>query len=251
MKKTLAAISAILILVLSFCYATTSVSNASMNIEAYKSADDVPTGGTFEIGVELYTTVNGNSVWKKISGLNETSDISNFSIYGDYFKAFRLYVKTNYGNKFTFSFKFTPFINQKDNSKTLSAMYKLETEAVQKGWVRTNQSLFDWTAWNYYFYYFKSTFDKNSESLTVDSDSLLQVVYSIDAKRSTSSTYTDANIDTTYTPGSDVLYGINYTSNGYMDGYINGYVQVSRESYDSIVPNVDYKSTVTILVEVQ
>lgn len=126
-KAMLCCLVLLLPLVLLFAV-DSSVSTTSMTIEAFKKVPTVTTG-TFEVTASFYESDTDKT---PVSGIGQLFDVSTRASNGtlaDFSKVFVVNIKSNYGDKVEFSFRFGPFINQVENSKKLKAAYQVSTEA--------------------------------------------------------------------------------------------------------------------------
>lgn len=103
-------------------FADNSISSASMNIEAYKEIK--PPEGIFNIQVSF---LNESGSKTPVSGIGDAFDMS-FRDMTSLTKVFVVMVQSNYGDKVKFSFRFSPFVNQINRSKTLSASYMISAD---------------------------------------------------------------------------------------------------------------------------
>ena len=125
-KTMLCCLVLLLPLVLLFAV-DSSVSTTSMTIEAFKKVPTVTTG-KFEVTASFYESDTDKT---PVSGIGQLFDVSTRASNGtlaDFSKVFVVNIKSNYGDKVKFSFRFGPFINQVENSKKLKATYQVSTE---------------------------------------------------------------------------------------------------------------------------
>lgn len=125
-KAMLCCLVLLLPLVLLFAV-DSSVSTTSMTIEAFKKVPTVTTG-TFEVTASFYESDTDKT---PVSGIGQLFDVSTRASNGtlaDFSRVFVVNIKSNYGDKVKFSFRFGPFINQVENSKKLKATYQVSTE---------------------------------------------------------------------------------------------------------------------------
>lgn len=125
-KTMLCCLVLLLPLVLLFAV-DSSVSTTSMTIEAFKKVPTVTTG-TFEVTASFYESDTDKT---PVSGIGQLFDVSTRASNGtlaDFSRVFVVNIKSNYGDKVKFSFRFGPFINQVENSKKLKATYQVSTE---------------------------------------------------------------------------------------------------------------------------
>lgn len=197
-------------------FADNSISRASMTVEAYK---EIPKpDGVFEVKV---MGLDGT----RISGLNETFDISELDV-TSLNNVFVVNVRSNYGDNVKFKFRFSPFVNQINKSKTLPTTYSVSAGSKQEV---SNGS-----------YSFAPSFSPditsatNSPIVDFSNSSELDVDYSIECR--------DGGVE--YAPGSGVISNI---GDKVVEANIYGTLRVDKAG---IEPNVDYISTVVISMEV-
>lgn len=214
-KAMLCCLVLLLPLVLLFAV-DSSVSTTSMTVEAYK---EIPKpDGVFEVKV---MGLDGT----RISGLNETFDISELDV-TSLNNVFVVNVRSNYGDNVKFKFRFSPFVNQINKSKTLPTTYSIS--AVSKQEVSNGS------------YSFAPSFSPditsatNSPIVDFSNSSELDVDYSIECR--------DGGVE--YVPGSGVISNI---GDKVVEANIYGTLHVDKTG---IEPNVDYISTVVISMEV-
>ncbi len=212
----LLAICALVLFQANLLFANDSVSSASLTVEAYK---EIPKpDGVFEVKV---MGLDGT----RISGLNETFDISELDV-TSLNNVFVVNVRSNYGDNVKFKFRFSPFVNQINKSKTLPTTYSISADSKQEV---SNGS-----------YSFAPSFSPditsatNSPIVDFSNSSELDVDYSIECR--------DDGVE--YAPGSGVISNI---GDKVVEASIYGTLRVDKTG---IEPNVDYVSTVVISMEV-
>ena len=205
-----------------------SVSTASMTIEAFKKVPTVTTG-TFEVTASFYESDTDKT---PVSGIGQLFDVSTRASNGtlaDFSRVFVVNIKSNYGDKVKFSFRFGPFINQVENSKKLKAAYQVSTEAQ------------DWKEVSGGLYRFRFAF---SDETSVVNDGVVKASKdcSIEGEqKSSDGPYASFTIQ----PGP-----ISQLNNTSLEANIYGSLKVEASDYASIDPNVDYVSTIVITMEV-
>ncbi len=208
-------------------FADNSISSASMTVEAYK---EIPTPeGVFNIQVSFLDEVGSKT---SVSGIGRTFDVSSRGL-SSLSKVFVVTIRSNYGDRVTFSFRFSPFVNQINKSKTLPATYKISSES--QNW---NEVYSDG------YYRFISEFSPDITSMVIpetgESDSI-SVSFSIRGEKWNWNTY--SYDDFSFGPGI-----ISELGNSFMETNIYGSLLVDKTG---IEPNVDYVSTVVISLEVK
>lgn len=157
-KAMLCCLVLLLPLVLLFAV-DSSVSTASMTIEAFKKIPTVTTG-TFEVTASFYESDTDKT---PVSGIGQLFDVSTRASNGtlaDFSRVFVVNIKSNYGDKVKFSFRFGPFINQVENSKKLKATYQVLTET--QDWKEVSGGFFTTT------YRFRFSFSPDVTSVVND-----------------------------------------------------------------------------------
>lgn len=223
-KAMLCCLVLLLPLVLLFAV-DSSVSTASMTIEAFKKVPTVTTG-TFEVTASFYESDTDKT---PVSGIGQLFDVSTKASNGtlaDFSRVFVVNIKSNYGDKVKFSFRFGPFINQVENSKKLKATYQVSTEAQ------------DWKVVSGGTYRFRFSFSHDVTSVV--NDGVVRAFIQGEQKSSDGS-YASFTIQ----PGP-----ISQLNNTSLEANIYGSLKVEASDYASIDPNVDYVSTVVISLEV-
>lgn len=225
-KTMLCCLVLLLPLVLLFAV-DSSVSTASMTIEAFKKIPTVTTG-TFEVTASFYESDTDKT---PVSGIGQLFDVSTRASNGtlaDFSRVFVVNIKSNYGDKVKFSFRFGPFINQVENSKKLKAAYQVSTEA------------WDWKEVSGGLYRFRFAF---SDETSVVNDGVVEASKdcSIEGEqKSSGGPYESFTIQ----PGPISQL------NTFLEANIYGSLKVEASDYASIDPNVDYVSTIVITMEV-
>lgn len=223
-KTMLCCLVLLLPLVLLFAV-DSSVSTTSMTIEAFKKVPTVTTG-TFEVTASFYESDTDKT---PVSGIGQLFDVSTRASNGtlaDFSKVFVVNIKSNYGDKVKFSFRFGPFINQVENSKKLKATYQVSTEAQ------------DWKEVSGGTYRFRFSFSHDVTSVV--NDGVVRAFIQGEQKSSDGS-YASFTIQ----PGP-----ISQLNNTSLEANIYGSLKVEASDYASINPNVDYVSTIVITMEV-
>ena len=210
-----------------------SVSTTSMTIEAFKKVPTVTTG-TFEVTASFYESDTDKT---PVSGIGQLFDVSTRASNGtlaDFSRVFVVNIKSNYGDKVKFSFRFGPFINQVENSKKLKATYQVLTET--QDWKEVSGGFFTTT------YRFRFSFSPDVTSVVNDGVVMAFKECSVqgEQKRSDGS-YALLTIQ----PGP-----ISQLNNTSLEANIYGSLKVEASDYASIDPNVDYVSTIVITMEV-
>lgn len=227
-KAMLCCLVLLLPLVLLFAV-DSSVSTTSMTIEAFKKVPTVTTG-TFEVTASFYESDTDKT---PVSGIGQLFDVSTRASNGtlaDFSKVFVVNIKSNYGDKVKFSFRFGPFINQVENSKKLKATYQVLTET--QDWKEVSGGFFT------PYYRFKFLFSPDVTSAVNDE---VEMKCSVQGQKSWD--------------------GVSYASfaiqpgpisqlNTFLEANIYGSLKVEASDYASIDPNVDYVSTIVITMEV-
>ncbi len=229
-KAMLCCLVLLLPLVLLFAV-DSSVSTASMTIEAFKKVSTVTTG-TFEVTASFYES---DTVTTPISGIGQLFDVSTRASNGtlaDLSRVFVVNIKSNYGDKVKFSFRFGPFINQVENSKKLKATYHVSTEAQDWEDVRVDE---------YTTYGFRFLFSSDVTSVVNDGAVMASKECSIEGGLK--------SLDGLYEPFT-IQPGPISQLNTYLEANIYGSLKVEASDYASIDPNVDYVSTIVITMEV-
>lgn len=223
-KAMLCCLVLLLPLVLLFAV-DSSVSTASMTIEAFKKVPTVTTG-TFEVTASFYESDTDKTT---VSGIGQLFDVSTRASNGtlaDFSKVFVVNIKSNYGDKVKFSFRFGPFINQVENSKKLKAAYQVSTEAQ------------DWKEVSGETYRFRFAFSPDATSVVNDG---VEMKCSVQGEQKSS--------DGSYAPFT-IQPGPISQLNTFLEANIYGSLKVEASDYASIDPNVDYVSTIVITMEV-
>lgn len=223
-KTMLCCLVLLLPLVLLFAV-DSSVSTTSMTIEAFKKVPTVTTG-TFEVTASFYESDTDKT---PVSGIGQLFDVSTRASNGtlaDFSKVFVVNIKSNYGDKVKFSFRFGPFINQVENSKKLKAAYQVSTEAQ------------DWKEVSGGTYRFRFAFSPDATSVVNDG---VEMKCSVQGEqKSSDGSYASFTIQ----PGPISQL------NTFLEANIYGSLKVEASDYASIDPNVDYVSTIVITMEV-
>lgn len=223
-KAMLCCLVLLLPLVLLFAV-DSSVSTTSMTIEAFKKVPTVTTG-TFEVTASFYESDTDKT---PVSGIGQLFDVSTRASNGtlaDFSKVFVVNIKSNYGDKVKFSFRFGPFINQVENSKKLKAAYQVSTEAQ------------DWKEVSGGTYRFRFAFSPDATSVVNDG---VEMKCSVQGEqKSSGGSYASFTIQ----PGPISQL------NTFLEANIYGSLKVEASDYASIDPNVDYVSTIVITMEV-
>lgn len=231
-KTMLCCLVLLLPLVLLFAV-DSSVSTASMTIEAFKKVPTVTTG-TFEVTASFYESDTDKTT---VSGIGQLFDVSTRASSGtlaDFSKVFVVNIKSNYGDKVKFSFRFGPFINQVENSKKLKATYQVSTEA--QDWKEVSGGL--------YTYRFRFSCSRDETLVVNDGVAMASEekwVCSVQGERKRPlGSYGSFAIQ----PGPISQL------NTFVEANIYGSLKVEASDYSSIDPNVDYVSTIVITMEV-
>lgn len=223
-KAMLCCLVLLLPLVLLFAV-DSSVSTTSMTIEAFKKVPTVTTG-TFEVTASFYESDTDKT---PVSGIGQLFDVSTRASNGtlaDFSKVFVVNIKSNYGDKVKFSFRFGPFINQVENSKKLKATYQVSTEA--QDWKDGSGG-----------YRFRFLFSPDVTSVVNDGVVMAFKECSVQGEQGSSGG------SFTIQPGP-----ISQLNNTSLEANIYGSLKVEASDYSSIDPNVDYVSTIVITMEV-
>lgn len=226
-KAMLCCLVLLLPLVLLFAV-DSSVSTTSMTIEAFKKVPTVTTG-TFEVTASFYESDTDKT---PVSGIGQLFDVSTRASNGtlaDFSRVFVVNIKSNYGDKVKFSFRFGPFINQVENSKKLKATYQVSTETQ------------DWKEVGGGTYRFRFSF---SDEPSVVNDGVVKAFKKCSVQgeqKSSGGSYASFTIQ----PGP-----ISQLNNTFLEANIYGSLKVEASDYASIDPNVDYVSTIVITMEV-
>lgn len=218
-----------------------SIALASMTIEAFK---EIPKPvGVFNVTVSYLDDKSSTP----ITGLGGVYDVSKRDL-SSLDKVFAVKIKSNYGDKVKFSFRFGPFVNQIDKSKVVPATYMISSGS--QSWSKV---VGYWDDWNYYYYKFIPVFEPNITSAT-DSQTVTvkkgeEKVVSVDwypkgEQRDSKNRFTG---NPNYTPGSGV---ITQLGDNKLESTIYGSLMIDEADYAKIEPNVDYVSTVVISMEV-
>lgn len=227
-KTMLCCLVLLLPLVLLFAV-DSSVSTASMTIEAFKKIPTVTTG-TFEVTASFYESDTDKT---PVSGIGQLFDVSTRASNGtlaDFSRVFVVNIKSNYGDKVKFSFRFGPFINQVENSKKLKAAYQVSGLDGDSDWKEVSGGT----------YRFRFAF---SDETSVVNDGVVKASKdcSIEGKqKSSDGSYASFTIQ----PGPISQL------NTFLEANIYGSLKVEASDYASIDPNVDYVSTIVITMEV-
>lgn len=231
-KAMLCCLVLLLPLVLLFAV-DSSVSTASMTIEAFKKVSTVTTG-TFEVTASFYESDTNKT---PISGIGQLFDVSTRASNGtlaDLSRVFVVNIKSNYGDKVKFSFRFGPFINQVENSKKLKATYQVSTEDPK--WEEVSGG-----SYTYRFRFSFSSDEASDEASVVNDEVVMAFKYcSIEGQRKRGSRWETFTIQ----PGPISQL------NTFLEANIYGSLKVEASDYASIDPNVDYVSTIVITMEV-
>lgn len=210
-----------------------SVSTTSMTIEAFKKVPTVTTG-TFEVTASFYESDTDKTT---VSGIGQLFDVSTRASNGtlaDFSKVFVVNIKSNYGDKVKFFFRFGPFINQVENSKKLKAKYQVSTET--QDWKEVSGGS--------YTYRFRFSCSRDETSVVNDGVAMAskeEWVCSVQGERKRPlGSYESFTIQ----PGP-----ISWL-NTFLEANIYGSLKVEASDYSSIDPNVDYVSTIVITMEV-
>ncbi len=231
-KTMLCCLVLLLPLVLLFAV-DSSVSTTSMTIEAFKKVPTVTTG-TFEVTASFYESDTDKT---PVSGIGQLFDVSTRASNGtlaDFSKVFVVNIKSNYGDKVKFSFRFGPFINQVENSKKLKASYQVSTEA--QDWKEVSGGLFTTT------YRFRFSFSPDVTSVV--NDGVVMAFKKCSVQGEQKSWYGSSYAPFTIQPGPISQL------NTFLEANIYGSLKVEASDYASIDPNVDYVSTIVITMEV-
>lgn len=231
-KAMLCCLVLLLPLVLLFAV-DSSVSTTSMTIEAFKKVPTVTTG-TFEVTASFYESDTDKT---PVSGIGQLFDVSTRASNGtlaDFSKVFVVNIKSNYGDKVKFFFRFGPFINQVENSKKLKATYQVLTET--QDWKEVSGGFFTTT------YRFRFSFSPDVTSVVNDGVVMAFKECSVQGKQKSwdGSSYEPFTIQ----PGPISQL------NTFLEANIYGSLKVEASDYASIDPNVDYVSTIVITMEV-
>lgn len=227
-KAMLCCLVLLLPLVLLFAV-DSSVSTTSMTIEAFKKVPTVTTG-TFKVTASFYESDTDKTT---VSGIGQLFDVSTRASNGtlaDFSKVFVVNIKSNYGDKVKFSFRFGPFINQVENSKKLKATYQVSTETQ------------DWKEVSGVTYRFRFSFSHDVTSVVNDGVVRAFKECSIQGEQMSS--------DGSYAPLTIQPGPISQLNNTSLEANIYGSLKVEASDYASIDPNVDYVSTIVITMEV-
>lgn len=231
-KAMLCCLVLLLPLVLLFAV-DSSVSTTSMTIEAFKKVPTVTTG-TFEVTASFYESDTDKT---PVSGIGQLFDVSTRASNGtlaDFSKVFVVNIKSNYGDKVEFSFRFGPFINQVENSKKLKAAYQVSTEA--QDWKEVSGGGIVHT-----YYRFRFSFSPDVTSVVNDGVVMAFKECSVQGEqKSSDGSYASFTIQ----PGPISQL------NTFLEANIYGSLKVEASDYASIDPNVDYVSTIVITMEV-
>lgn len=210
-----------------------SVSTASMTIEAFKKVPTVTTG-TFEVTASFYESDTDKT---PVSGIGQLFDVSTRASNGtlaDFSRVFVVNIKSNYGDKVKFSFRFGPFINQVENSKKLKATYQVSTET--QDWKEVSGGGIVHT-----YYRFRFSFSPDVTSVVNDGVVMAFKECSVQGEqKSSDGSYASFTIQ----PGPISQL------NTFLEANIYGSLKVEASDYASIDPNVDYVSTIVITMEV-
>lgn len=217
-----------------------SIALASMTIEAFK---EIPKPvGKFEVTVSYLDDKSSTP----ITGLGGVYDVSKRDL-SSLDKVFAVKIKSNYGDKVKFSFRFGPFVNQIDKSKVVPATYMVSSDSSPKSIeVSSGQG------WYLYYYSFVPSFEPDITSATsgvqkvtatIDDMPTIPIIWWVKGRERWvySSSYTD------YDPGSGI---IGLLGDNVLESTIYGSLMIDEADYAKIEPNVDYVSTVVISMEV-
>ena len=207
--------------------ATNSISSASMTVEAYKEVP-VP-NGVFDVQVCF---LDAAGVSTSVSGIGRTFDVSSRDL-SSLSRVFVVSIKSNYGSKVKFVFRFSPFVNQIDKTKTVSANYRISSES---------QSWNEVYSGNYY-YRFISAFSPDITLASIPEtggSNLVSVDYFIKGEKYSWQDYSYESV----TLGSGI---VNELGDEVLEANIYGSLLVDEANFE---PNVDYVSTVVISLEV-
>lgn len=220
-----------------------SIAIASMTIEAFK---EIPTpSGVFEVTVSYLDDKSSTP----ITGLGGVYDVSKRDLSSSLTKVFAVKIKSNYGDKVKFSFRFGPFVNQVDKGKVVPATYMIASES--QSW---SNVVGYWEGWDYYYYRFIPVFEPNitsatdSQTVTVKEGEEKVVSVSWHPEGEQSSSRSGFTKIPNYTPGSGVIPQLG--SRNVLESTIYGSLMIDKDDYAKIEPNVDYVSTVVISMEV-
>ncbi len=231
-KAMLCCLVLLLPLVLLFAV-DSSVSTTSMTIEAFKKVPTVTTG-TFEVTASFYESDTDKT---PVSGIGQLFDVSTRASNGtlaDFSRVFVVNIKSNYGDKVKFSFRFGPFINQVENSKKLKATYQVSTET--QDWKEVSGGGIVHT-----YYRFRFSFSPDVTSVVNDGVVKAFKECSVQGEqKSSDGSYASFTIQ----PGPISQL------NTFLEANIYGSLKVEASDYASIDPNVDYVSTIVITMEV-
>lgn len=231
-KAMLCCLVLLLPLVLLFAV-DSSVSTASMTIEAFKKIPTVTTG-TFEVTASFYESDTDKT---PVSGIGQLFDVSTRASNGtlaDFSRVFVVNIKSNYGDKVKFSFRFGPFINQVENSKKLKATYQVLTET--QDWKEVSGGFFTTT------YRFRFSFSPDVTSVV--NDGVVMAFKECSVQGEQKSWYGSSYEPFTIQPGPISQL------NTFLEANIYGSLKVEASDYAIIDPNVDYVSTIVITMEV-
>lgn len=232
-KAMLCCLVLLLPLVLLFAV-DSSVSTTSMTIEAFKKVPTVTTG-TFEVTASFYESDTDKT---PVSGIGQLFDVSTRASNGtlaDFSRVFVVNIKSNYGDKVKFSFRFGPFINQVENSKKLKATYQVSTET--QDWKEVSGGGIVHT-----YYRFRFLFSPDVTS--VGNDGVVMAFKECSVQGEQKSWY-----GSSYKPFA-IQPGPISQLNTFLEANIYGSLKVEASDYASIDPNVDYVSTIVITMEV-
>lgn len=233
-KAMLCCLVLLLPLVLLFAV-DSSVSTASMTIEAFKKIPTVTTG-TFEVTASFYESDTDKT---PVSGIGQLFDVSTRASNGtlaDFSRVFVVNIKSNYGDKVKFSFRFGPFINQVENSKKLKATYQVSTET--QDWKEVSGG-------GLYTYRFRFLVSRDETSVVNDGVVMAsKEEWECSVQGEQKSWYGSSYKPFTIQPGPISQL------NTFLEANIYGSLKVEASDYASIDPNVDYVSTIVITMEV-
>lgn len=232
-KAMLCCLVLLLPLVLLFAV-DSSVSTASMTIEAFKKVPTVTTG-TFEVTASFYESDTDKTT---VSGIGQLFDVSTRASNGtlaDFSRVFVVNIKSNYGDKVKFSFRFGPFINQVENSKKLKATYQVSTET--QDWKEVSEG-----SYTYRFRFLVSRDETPVVNGGVEMASKEKWVCSVQGERKR---FWGLYASVAIQPGP-----ISQLNTSFLEANIYGSLKVEASDYASIDPNVDYVSTIVITMEV-
>lgn len=232
-KAMLCCLVLLLPLVLLFAV-DSSVSTTSMTIEAFKKVPTVTTG-TFEVTASFYESDTDKT---PVSGIGQLFDVSTRASNGtlaDFSRVFVVNIKSNYGDKVKFSFRFGPFINQVENSKKLKAAYQVSTET--QDWKEVSGGGIVHT-------YYRFRFSFSPDVTSVVNDGVVMAFKECSVQGEQKSWY-----GSSYKPFA-IQPGPISQLNTFLEANIYGSLKVEASDYSSIDPNVDYVSTIVITMEV-